>query len=251
MKLPANRSLIGGNSVTLVIVAGVFLLLSIACGGSGTPPPSQYVGFWTGADGTTITIRSDGTADYKSSNTTVTGGGIIVDEAAKTLKITFASIGPSFTIDKSPDANQMTLSGVVYKKGGVAAAPEMPTEPELQDLVKTSLLDFNDAVQSGDFTAFHAKVAKKLQEQKTPDEMKEVFKVFVDGKEHFNLKSSISGMKATFEPSPTFEPFGDDKVLVLKGSYPTTPKKLGFQLKYLKEDGSWKVFGIYVDTLNQ
>jgi post-segregation antitoxin (ccd killing protein) len=110
------------------------------------------------------------------------------------------------------------------KHGGVTAALAMPSEPELQDLVKATMLDFNAAVQSGDFTSFHKKAAKKWQEQNTADEMKDAFKEIVDNKENFNLKG-VSEMKPTFEPAPTFEPLAGEKALSLSGWYATTPKK--------------------------
>jgi len=95
----------------------MLLVVALACGGSKTPPPAGYVGAWTGADGSTITIRGDGSGDYKSGGTSVSGGSVTVDEGAKTMKIAFAGLGPSFTIDKAPSGGQMTLSGVVYKNG--------------------------------------------------------------------------------------------------------------------------------------
>ena len=240
-------------SINLIIALGVLVLAGLACGGSGKPAPAEYVGFWTGGDGATMTIRADGTGDYKSGgavNTSVSGGTVDINDAEKTLSIKFVGIGPTFKIDKPPSGDQMTLSGVVYKKGGVSAALEMPTEPELQDLVRATMMDFNDAVQSGDFTDFHKKVAKKWREQNTAEEIKEVFKAFVDNKEQFNLKP-VSGMKATFEPAPTFEPLGGEKALSLSGWYETTPKKLRFELKYLKDDGSWRLGSIRIRTTDQ
>ncbi|MBK7705285.1 MAG: hypothetical protein IPJ30_05760 [Acidobacteria bacterium] len=251
MKFLTNLSLVRNHNLkTLSITLGVLLMIGLACGGSSKPAPSEYVGFWTGADGTTITIRADGGADYKSSNTSISGGGLEIDEAGKTLKITFASLGPSFTIDKAPDGNQMTLSGVVYKKGGVAATLEMPAEPELQELAKATMKDFDGAVQSGDFTGFYKKLAKKFQDQSSPDKLKDAFKVFVDNKDDFDLKSVFT-MKATFEPSPTFEPIGDEKALSLTGSYATSPKKLKFELKYFKEEGAWKLASIRINTADK
>lgn len=91
------------------------LIFALACG-SNTPPPAGYVGVWTSPDSTTLTIRSDGSADYKSGNSSVSGGGAVIDEGAKTLKITLAGMGPTFKIDKTPDGKQMTLDGIVFKK---------------------------------------------------------------------------------------------------------------------------------------
>jgi hypothetical protein len=249
-----NLNLIRGDtSINLIIAVSALVLVGLACRGSVKPAPTEYVGFWIGADGATINIRADGTGDYKSGgavNTSVSGGTVDIKDAEKTMSIKLLGMGPTFKIDEPPSGDQMTLSGIVYKKGGVAAALEMPTEPELQELVKATIMDFNDAVQSGDFSNFYKKAAKKWQEQSTAGEMKEAFKVFIDNKESFDLKS-LSRMKATFEPSPTFEPLVDEKALSLTGSYPTTPKKLRFELKYLKDDGFWKVASIRVRTTDQ
>lgn len=102
------------NAPALLLSLGILVFIALACG-SKTPPPSAYVGPWQGADGSTITIRGDGSGDYKSGGTSVSGGSVTIDENAKTMKIAFAGMGPSFTIDKAPSAGQMTLSGVVYR----------------------------------------------------------------------------------------------------------------------------------------
>lgn len=109
------------NVFSLAAIVAV-LFAAMACGGSNTPPPAGYAGSWTGADGTFIAIRADGSGDYKSGNSHITGGSAVIDEGAKTLKISFAGMGPTFTIDKPPAGDQMTLSGVVFKKGGAPSS---------------------------------------------------------------------------------------------------------------------------------
>jgi hypothetical protein len=247
---PQNYFTLNNNHLNLMIALCLLVLVALACGGSGKPAPSEYVGFWTGANGATIDIRANGTCDYDSGGsvrTTVSAGTVDINEVEKTLSIKFAGMGPTFKIDKAPDGAQMTLSGVVYKKRGGVATLEMPPDAELQDLARTTMMDLNDAIQSGDFAAFHKKTVKKLQEQKTPEQLKDAFKDFVDDPEKSNFKS-ISGMKATFEPAPKFETYGDDQALSLSGSYPTAPKVTRFEFKYFKEDGSWKLVNIRVRT---
>ena len=262
MKNIINRTFFGRNAtISFLFVLGIFFVVGFACGGSGTPPPSQYVGSWTGSDGTTMTIRSDGSADYKSGSSSVSGGGVTIDEAAKTLKITFASLGPTFKIDKAPDGNQMTLDGVVFKKGGSSdsksdlksdiSTPEIPNNDRLQTLVKTTFMDFSDAVQAGDFTDFHKTVAKVWQEDSSADEMKTAFKSFVDNKESYNFKKAVASLDATFSPSPAIEKVSDLNALVLKGYYPTKGQRANFDLKYTKEDGNWKLIGVNIKTTNQ
>ena len=247
---PQGYFTLNNNQLNLMIALCLLFLVALACRGSGKPAPSEYVGFWNGANGATIEIRANGGGDYDSGGsvrTTVSGGTVDINEAEKTLSIKFAGMGPTFKIDKAPDGAQMTLSGVVYKKRGGVATLEMPPDAELQDLARRTMMDLNDAIQSGDFTAFHKKTVKKLQEQKTPEQLKDAFKDFVDNPENSNFKS-ISGMKATFEPAPKFETYGDDQALSLNGSYPTAPKVTKFEFKYFKEDGTWKLVNIRVRT---
>ncbi len=249
------------NSLTFAISLVILGVIGLACGGSGKPAPAEYVGAWTGADGTTMTIRADGGADYKSGNgnSTVSGGSFVMNEDGKSFKIAFAGMGPSFRIDKAPSGGQMTLDGVVYKSSGgstdsrsdsksSSAKPEVPSNEKLQSLVKTTFLDFSDAVQGEDFTDFHKKVAKVWRESSTPDEMLEGFKVFVDNKENYNFKKAISPLDATFDPAPAIEDFKGIDALILKGFYPTKPEQANFELKYALDDGNWKLVGINIRT---
>lgn len=105
------------NRRTLVVAVVALLFVALACG-SKTPPPAQFVGVWDGTEGTLLTIRADGSGDYLSGGSKVTGGSVTIDEAAKTLKVTLASLGPTYTIDKPPAGDQMTLSGVVFRRRG-------------------------------------------------------------------------------------------------------------------------------------
>lgn len=240
------------STLSLFVALGILLVVGLGCG-SGTPPPSAYVGFWQGDDGSTITIRADGGGDYKSGGTSVSGGGVTVDEGAKTLKIALAGLGPSFTIDKAPEGGKMTLSGVVYRKAGGSdsstsdAKPVIPSDDKLQTLVKQTVMDFGDAVQSGDFGDFHKKTAKVWRDTSSPEKMLEAFKVFVDNKENFNFKRAIATLDATFSPAPAIEKVSGLDAMIVKGSYATKPAT-NFELKYTMDDGTWKLIGINIKT---
>ncbi|MBP9109349.1 MAG: hypothetical protein KBF83_07315 [Pyrinomonadaceae bacterium] len=243
------------NKVNLIFALGALMVVGLACG-SSTPPPAAYVGAWASNDGATITIRSDGGADYKSGGTSVSGGSAVIDEAAKTLKISLAGLGPTFKIDKAPTGNEMTLDGIVFKKSGGGSSEtkssnekaDIPSEEKLQTLVKTTFLDFGDAVQSGDFTDFHKKAAPVWRDDTSPEEMLDAFKVFVDRKEDYNFKRAITPLDATFSPEPTIEKVKGLDALVVKGYYPTKPLRANFELKYVMDDGNWKLIGINIKT---
>jgi len=120
---------------------------------------------------------------------------------------------------------------------------EVPSEAELKKLTDKTLLSFNSAVLSQDFTAFYQSTAKVWQGQTTPDKLKAAFKSFIDKK--FDIGSVVKKVKPTFEPAPAIN---SDGLLVVEGSYPIKPDKLAFALQYLNEDGAWKLLSINVQA---
>jgi hypothetical protein len=244
------------NKLNVLLATLALIVVGLACG-SKTPPPAQHVGVWTGADGTIINIRADGSADYNSGSSKVTGGSAVIDEAAKTLKISLASLGPTFKIDKPPTGSEMTLDGIVFKKSGGSSETktentklEIPSDDKLQTLVKTTFLDFGDAVQSGDFEDFHKKTAKVWRDDSSPEKLADAFKAFVDDKENYNFKKAVTPMDATFTPAPAIDKVSGIDALVVKGYYPTKPQRANFELKYTMDDGTWKLIGINIKVNN-
>jgi len=250
-------NMFSNNKVNAVFATLILLIVGLACG-SNTPPPPQYVGVWTSSDGTIITIRSDGSADYKSNNSSVNGGSVTVDEAAKTVKIGLAGLGPTFKIDQAPSGDKMTLDGIVFKKSGGSSDTkpddsklEIPGNDKLQTLVKTTFLDFGDAVQTGDFSDFHKKVAKVWRDDSSPDKLADAFKGFVEDKENYDFKKAVSPLDATFSPAPSIEKVSGLDALVVRGYYPTKPMRANFELKYTMDDGMWKLIGINIKVGNE
>ncbi len=247
------------NLTTTLFALCALLAVGIACGGGAKSEDEkqagpEFVGAWAAADGSTITIRSDGSADYKIGGSSVTGGKALVSEKDKTLRVAMLGMGSPMKIDKAPANGEMTIDGVVYKKAGGSttstsdAKAEIPSNDKLQTLVKTTFLDFGDAVQAGDFTDFHKKIAKVWRDSSTPAELKDGFKVFVENKENYNFKKAVSPMDATFEPAPAIEKVSGLDALVVKGYYPTKPERANFELKYAMDDGNWKLIGINIKT---
>src|SRR5438105_2598281 len=138
MKNSVKFALLDKNAKrSLIFAIGVLFIFGLACSGGRSkdakPIPSEYFGSWNGEDGSTIQIRGDGSGDYTSGGTHVTGGTVEINDADKTLSITFIGIGPSLKIDKPPAGNQMTLGGVVYKKSGSSDTKSPPTSTKSSD----------------------------------------------------------------------------------------------------------------------
>lgn len=202
-----------------------------------------------------------------------------MNEAEKTLSIKFFGIGKTFEINQPPTENEMQLDGVIYRRSAGfgsgdktrknsedsnlndagksgrtlknsgrkadASKGEIPSEDELQDLVKTTILDFDEAVQSADFTTFYSKISKLWQRQTSPAKLEDSFSVFIEGKNNF---SGISSKEADFSSNPRVDDSKGFKELVLEGSYDTSPLPTKFTLKYTPEGKNWKLTGIVIDT---
>lgn len=272
-----------GARLSALFVFGILIFVGLGCFGSGRsssskPVPPEYFGSWTGADGSTITIRGDGKGDYKSGGTTVDGGTVEIDDAKKELSITFFGIGPTKKIDSPPSGNEMKLDGVVYKKsGGIttttntdtkktvadatpdaknspskttgskadASRGEIPEGDELQEMAKTTLTDFNDAVQADDFTDFFQTISKMWQRESSPAKLKDTFQVFID--RNIDI-GEVSTMQANFTTRPRVDDSKGFKELILEGNYETSPNPTRFNLKYTPEGKNWKLTGISVDN---
>jgi hypothetical protein len=126
-----------------------------------------------------------------------------------------------------------------------ASKKEIPSDEELQEIVKETLMNFNDAIERGDFSDFHKTISKAWQRQTKPKTFEDGFRQFIDKKVDI---SQIRSQKATFSPAPKV---GREKTLqglIVKGTYPTSPTPTEFELIYTAEGKEWKLSAINVRT---
>jgi hypothetical protein len=123
-----------------------------------------------------------------------------------------------------------------------ALAQKVPNAELQEVLIKASLLSFNDANVTGNYTVFHAKLSKPFREQFSPEKLAAIFKEFHDKRMDFDLV-------AAKKPIGTEEPKVDEKgVLALKGYFDTTPSRVNYDLAFIMSDGEWKLIKINVDV---
>lgn len=125
-----------------------------------------------------------------------------------------------------------------------ASKGAMPTDGEIQYLVRETMLSFNDALQKADFDDFYSGISKQWQKQTTADSMKSSFQSFIDGKANFG---EIRSMTAEVEDKKTRKQSGYN-VFDVKGKYSTSPIATTFDLSYVAEGNEWKLFKIQVYT---
>jgi hypothetical protein len=124
---------------------------------------------------------------------------------------------------------------------GTASAQAMPTPLTQEVLIKASLLTLNDAIVTDNFTVLHARMSKPFRDQFPPDRLRGIFKSFVDGHADFDLivaKAPIAVGESKIDA---------EGVLRLSGYFDTTPKKLNYDLGYIRSEGDWKLSKLNVD----
>ena len=155
-------------------------------------------------------------------------------------------VNPHFALKFFHEDGQWKLLGINVDLRAAAdpnaEKPKPPAEAELRKLVRQTLLDFNDAVQTKDFTAFHAKASTPLKQQVTPEKLRTAFQAFIDRRVNIG---GLKDLEAKFAGEPKVDGEG---VLTVKGEYPTRPVRTAFRVKYFQEKGEWKVLGVNVDT---
>lgn len=131
-----------------------------------------------------------------------------------------------------------------YEKAD-ASKGEIPSEEELQDMVKADLLIFDKALKRRNFIDFYKNTSKLWQEQTTPGKLKILFKNFIEGKADV---SEVENLEAEFSPDPFIDDSLKVKVMEVNGSFPTRKNPTIFELKYIAEGKEWKLSGFFVKT---
>jgi hypothetical protein len=124
--------------------------------------------------------------------------------------------------------------------GAAQAQNKVPSERTLEVLVKTSLLSFNDANVTGNYTVLHDKLSKPFRQEYPPERLKEVFKEFSEKNIDIEL---VAALKPTYEPPASIDSEGK---LVVKGYFPTEPIRVNFNLAFIPSDGEWKLIRLNV-----
>ncbi len=159
----------------------------------------------------------------------------------------FGNLGKNENSTTASNTSDTTTTSTPVKKAD-AATGQVPDDSQLQELAKTTILDFNDAVQNEDFTAFHRNISKPFQKEASPERFKQVFQSFIDANIDF---SEIRSMTANFTTPTSIEKSLGAKTLKLKGNYATSPRRTNFDLKYVPEGSEWKLIYIEINTKDQ
>lgn len=138
----------------------------------------------------------------------------------------------------------LLASLLLVSLGFRAEAQKAPADKELKTLVRDTLLSFNDAVREKSFAAFYKNdLATPFRDEVSLEKLTTIFQPYVEkGYDIADIKKS----DPVFDEPPSVNSNG---LLVAKGSYPTRPNKVSFNLKYIQEKSAWKLVGINVQVV--
>jgi hypothetical protein len=122
-----------------------------------------------------------------------------------------------------------------------AQAQKVPETRMQELLIRTTLLTFNDANVTANYTVLHAKLSKPFRDQFSPDKLKAAFKDFSE--KHIDIAYVAAMTPVPDKPVS----INDDGVLTLEGHFETTPKKLKYNLGFIMSDGQWKPIRLKVN----
>ena len=100
---------------------------------------------------------------------------------------------------------------------------KVPAARPLEALVKSSLLTFNDANVTGNYTVLHARISKPFAQKFPPDKLKEAFKDFNEKSIDIDV---VSAMTPVYEEPPMPNPPGIDTPTT-GGGYLVTEERIG------------------------
>lgn len=123
-----------------------------------------------------------------------------------------------------------------------ASKAEVPANEEAQQMAKETLLEFNAAIQKGDFSNFYDSISDTWKKEIDAKTFEEAFSEFIEKKVDI---SAIAAKDAEFSPEPKIAKEQGFDMLTLAGSYNITPQTQ-FELKYIPEGKQWKLSRIRV-----
>lgn len=139
----------------------------------------------------------------------------------------------------------LTFIGLACNGSFEVGKPAMPTDAEVQALIKQTTSDFADAVQKEDFSNFLKTTSKDFQSQYSDQQLKDAFAVFIDKKDEVvPLLKKAASTNANFSPQPSMREENSISVLDTSGSFPTDPAPVDFDISYERENGQWKLLKI-------
>jgi hypothetical protein len=135
----------------------------------------------------------------------------------------------------------VALFAVTFVSLAPAFAIDIPDDDDQDILIRATLMTFNDANLSGNYSVFMAKASKEFQAQFTAEKMASAFESF--SKNKADLGDVVTADYDSYEKARL-----DGNALVLVGVFKTDDFEVKYNLRFLQNEDVWKVSSINVDA---
>jgi len=154
--------------------------------------------------------------------------------------------GPKAPVDT---AGAKPKSVVKAKPKAQAQAPVrpqvvMPEAEKIVLLVRTTLLTLNDALRTGNYTVLRDKGAPGFRDANSAARLGQIFSSLASSGLDLSL---VSVMTPQLSEAPILDQA--QGTLNIKGSFPTRPTQIDFEVLFQSVDGHWRVFGLSVQPV--
>jgi len=123
-----------------------------------------------------------------------------------------------------------------------------PSNSVVEGLVKETISQFSDAVDSGDFSELYDNASTDFQSTYTLEEMKTAFKSYTDKKSMVvPILGKSASMDADFPREPSIRTEKGLKILMAAGEFKTKPFKVRFDFEYVMRGGEWKLLKLVIN----
>ena len=124
---------------------------------------------------------------------------------------------------------------------------EVPALSTCESMVHDLTEEFARAIDTNDFSDIYEKSSTDFQNTYTEDQMKNVFKTFVDKKRQVKpILDKSASMTPDFTPSPYIRTEKGLSILVLNGKFATKPVPMNFEYEFVNRSGEWKMLKLIV-----
>lgn len=129
-----------------------------------------------------------------------------------------------------------------------AIVETVPPTEVVEGLVKETIEQFKDAVDTGNFEDIHRYASTDFQTTYTAEEMASAFKSYTENKSIVvPLLKKVETLDAEFPSSPSIRTDLGLSILVAQGKFSTEPYGLRFDFEYVMRDGEWKMLKLVIN----
>lgn len=126
-----------------------------------------------------------------------------------------------------------------------ALAADIPSDDDQDVLIRSTLMTFNDANMTNNYSVLYAKASKEFQTQITLEKMQTAFEAF--RKSELFFEDVVTADYDSYEKAM----IDGEGALVLAGVFKTDDMQVKYRIRYVQNNKVWKLLGINVDATHK